>query len=156
MYRVTGSVVTGILVSGDGVDVAGKMVDGNERLAQREGESFAVGDADQQRADQAGALGDGDGGEILQGDSGLLDGFADDRNDLAEVFARGEFGDHAAVLAVNFDLGGDDAGKDAFAIGDDGGGGFVAGRFDPKDEFPYWRHTNFIVYAGLGACDIID
>ncbi len=140
----------------DGVDVAGEMVHGDERLAQREGESFSVSDADEQSADQAGTLGDGDGIEVLQSDAGLLDGFADDRDDLAEMFAGGEFRDDSAVFSVNFDLGRDDAGENAFAVGDDGGGGFVAGRFDPKNEFPDWRHTNFIVYAGLGACDIID
>ena len=61
---------------------------------------------------------------------GFREGFADYRDDLAEVFAGGEFGDDAAVLAVDVDLGGDDAGEDFAAVGDDGGGGFVAGGFD--------------------------
>src|SRR5271156_1884925 len=71
----------------DGVNVASEMVDRDERFSQREGESFSVGHADEQRTDQTRALGDGDGVEILQGDAGLFDGFANDRNDLAEVFA---------------------------------------------------------------------
>src|ERR1700677_4066283 len=140
----------------NGVDVAGEMVHGNERLAQREGESFAVGEAHEQRADQARALRDGDGVEIVQGDVGLVDGFADDRHDLTQMFARREFGDAPAVFAVNFDLGGDDAGEDVFAVGDDGGGGFVAGGFDAENEFVCRVHTEFIVYAGRSACDIID
>ena len=57
---------------------------------------------------------------------------------------------------MNFDLGGDDAGEDAFAVGDDGGGGFVAGGFDAENEFLRRVHTEFIVYAGRSACDIID
>ena len=61
------------------------------------------------------------------------EGFADDRDDLAEVFAGGEFGDDSAVFSVDVDLGGDDVGKDVTAVGDDGGGGFVAGRFDGED-----------------------
>ena len=60
----------------------------------------------------------------------MREGFANDGDDLAEVFAGGEFGDDAAVFAVDVDLGGDDAGEDVAAVGDDGGGGFVAGGFD--------------------------
>ena len=140
----------------NGVDVAGEMVHGEERLAQREGESFAVGEANEQGADEARALSDGDGVEIVQGDVRLVDGFADDWDDLAEMFAGGKFGDDPAVFAVNFDLGRDHAGEDAFAVGDDGGGGFVAGGFDAENEFLRRVHTKFIVYAGRSTCDIID
>ena len=56
---------------------------------------------------------------------------ADNGNDIAQVFAGGEFRDDAAVFAMNFDLGGDDAGEHAFATSDDRGRGFIAGRFDP-------------------------
>ena len=65
----------------------------------------------------------------------LVERFAHDRNDLAEMLARGEFGDYAAVFAVDVDLRGDDAGEDAAAVGDDCGGGFVAGGFDAEDQF---------------------
>ena len=47
--------------SEDGVDVAFEVVDGDEGFVEAEGEGLGVGDADQQRAGQAGALGDGDG-----------------------------------------------------------------------------------------------
>ena len=50
----------------DGVDVAFEVVDGDERLAEAEGQGFGVGDADEQRADEAGAFGDGDGVEIVR------------------------------------------------------------------------------------------
>ena len=40
-------------------DVAGEVVDHHQRLAGRVGERLGRGDADQQRADQARALGDG-------------------------------------------------------------------------------------------------
>jgi len=36
-------------------------------------------------------------------------------------------------LAVNVDLGGDDAGEDFAAVDDNGGGGFVARGFDAED-----------------------
>ena len=64
---------------------------------------------------------------------GLREGLTDYRNDLAKMFARGEFGDYTAVLAVNVDLGGDDAGEDFAAVDDNGGGGFVARGFDAED-----------------------
>ena len=104
-------------------------------LFERQGESFAVGDADEERADEAGALSDGDGVEIGERDFRLLERFADDRDDLAEMFAGGELGDDAAVFAMDVDLRGDDAGENAAAVGDDGCGGFVAGRFDAENQF---------------------
>ena len=45
----------------DGVDVAFKMIDGDEREALGEGEGFGVGDADEECAGEAGAGGNGDG-----------------------------------------------------------------------------------------------
>ena len=48
----------------DGVDVAFEMIDGDERFVQRGGEGFSVGDADEEGADEAWALGDGDGVEV--------------------------------------------------------------------------------------------
>lgn len=66
-----------------------------------------------------------------------MHGFADDREDGAEVFAGGELGDHAAVTAVD-KLRGDDVGEDvgaaAGALADDGRGGLVAGAFDGENE----------------------
>lgn len=97
------------------------------------GERFAVGDTDEERAYQSGALGNADGVKVGEIQIGLCKGFADDRDDLAKVFARGEFGDNAAVFAMDVDLRSDYAGKDFAAVGDDGCGGFVAGRFDAKD-----------------------
>lgn len=50
------------------------------------------------------------------------------------MVARGEFRDDAAMLTVQFDLGIDFVGEDAFVAAVEGDGGFVAGRFDGKDE----------------------
>src|SRR5260221_7855228 len=60
-------------------------------------------------------------------------GSADSGNVWAMVFAGGEFRNDTAILAVNVDLGSDDAGEDFAAIGNDSRGGFVAGRFDAED-----------------------
>ena len=44
-----------------GVNVSFEMIDGDERLVERISERLGVAQADQQRAGQSGALGDGDG-----------------------------------------------------------------------------------------------
>jgi hypothetical protein len=68
--------------------------------------------------------------DISEIEAGLKKRLANHGNDLAQVFAGGEFGDYAAVWAVDVDLGGYDAGEDFAAVGDYGCGGFVAGGFD--------------------------
>jgi hypothetical protein len=117
----------------DGVDVAFKMIYRDERFVESLRERFGVGDADEERADEARTLGDADGVDVVECEIGFGEGFANDGDDLAKVFARGEFGDDAAVLAVDVDLRGDDAGENFAAVGDDGGSGFVAGGFDAED-----------------------
>ncbi len=117
-----------------GVDVAFEVVDGDERLAERVGEGFGVADADEQRAGEAGAFGDGDGVEVGKGDAGFAEGGVDDGDDGAEVLAGGELGDDAAVGGVDGDLGGDDVRELARAALDDGGGGLVAGALDTEDQ----------------------
>lgn len=97
------------------------------------GESFSVGDAYEKCADEARALSDGDGVYVGELQISLRERFADYRDDLAQVFAGGEFGDDAAVFLVDVDLRGDDVGEDVEAVGDDGGCGFVAGGFDGED-----------------------
>jgi hypothetical protein len=49
------------------------------------------------------------------------------------VVACGEFGNNAAVLAVQFDLGIDFVGEDAVGFAVECDGGFIAGGFDGKD-----------------------
>ena len=100
----------------------------------REGEGLGVGDADEKRSGQAGAGGDGDGVEVGERDVGLGERGADDGNDGAEMLAAGQLRHHAAVARMGGDLRGDDGGEGARAALDDGGGGFVAGAFNAKDE----------------------
>ena len=98
----------------NGVDVAFEMVDGDERLVEAEGEGFGVGDANEQCASEAWACGDSDGIEVGEGDwmsrrsAGAGHCFADDRDNVAEMFAGGKFGNHAAVVCVEGHLRGDD------------------------------------------------
>jgi len=51
----------------------------------------------------------------------------------AEGVGCGEFGNNAAVLAVQFDLGIDFVGEDAVGFAVECDGGFIAGGFDGKD-----------------------
>jgi len=135
-----------------GMNVAFEVIHGDERFAEREGENFAVGHADDEGAGEAGALGDGDGVDFSESDFCLVERFAHDWDDFAEMLARGQFGNNAAVFAVDVDLRGDDAGEDAAAVGDDSGGGFVTGGFDAEDQFfvrvqcgPFLRGCRFII-----------
>ncbi len=116
------------------MDVAFKVVDGDEGDVLRVGQGLGVGDADEEGSGEAGAGGDGDGVEVGEGDVGLGEGGADYGDDGAEMFAAGELGDDSAVAGVGGDLGGDGRGEGAGAALDDGGGGLVAGGFDCQDE----------------------
>ena len=90
-----------------GVDVAFEMVHGDQGLLRGEGEGLRKRDADKQCAGEAGAFGDGNGGEIFIRDARAVHGFAHDRRDGAKVFAAGQLGHHAAVVGVD-ELRGDD------------------------------------------------
>ena len=117
-----------------GVDVAFEVVDGDERLAQREGEGLGVADTDEQRAGEAWAFGDGDRIQLRHAYAGFAEGGVDDRDDGAEVLAGGELRNDAAVGRVDGDLRGDDVRELAGAALDDGGGGLVAGALDTQYE----------------------
>src|SRR5271156_6556339 len=110
------------------------MVHSNQWLAQREGERFGVGDADQQCASEAWTIGDGDGVEVAEGDCGLSERGANNGNDVAQVFAGGELGDDPAKLGVGRDLRGDYIGQRLASVADNGRGGLVAGAFNPENQ----------------------
>ena len=77
-----------------------EMIDGNKRTTQTIRERLGVQDAHQQRACEAWALGDGYGIQILEGDAGLVYGRTNHRDEVSEMFARGEFGDDAAIRGM--------------------------------------------------------
>ena len=115
------------------------MVNGDEGFAEAVGERFGVEDADEEGAGEAWAFGDGDGFEVAEVGFGLLDGGSDYGDEVAEVLARGEFGDYASVGGVQGHLGGDYVGEDGRAGLHDGGGGFVAAGLDAEDEAGAFR-----------------
>jgi poly(A) polymerase len=124
----------------DGVNVAFEVVDGDQRLVEAEAEGLGVGDADQQRACQARAFGDGDGVEVGEGDwmagrsAGAGHSFANDGNDVAEMFAGGELGHDAAVVGVERHLRGYDVRERGGAGTNNSGGSLVAGAFDAENQ----------------------
>ncbi len=122
------------LVEEDGVNVAFKMVDGDERKILREGQRLGIGDADEQRAGETWAGGDSDGVKVAEADLRLLNRCTHDRNDGAEMLATGEFRDDSAVARVSGDLRCDDGRKRAGTALDDSSSGLVAGRLDGEDE----------------------
>ena len=123
----------GLGIHDGGVDVAFQMIDGDEGKPVGEGESLGVGDADQERADETGTFGDGDGIKIFEISARAFERGADGGHNGAEVFAGGEFRHDAAIGAMRGELGGDGGGENLSASGDDGGGRFIAGAFDTED-----------------------
>ena len=116
----------------NGLDVAFEMIYADQRFVVGQREGFAVGDADEQRADQAGAAGDGDGVDILE--RSLACERASRTTGTIWRSVRGRrVRERRRRISVDVNLRGDDGGEDFAAVDDDGGGGFVAGGFDAED-----------------------
>ena len=64
------------------VDVSEEMVDADDGLAGGGGESLGVGVADEERGDETGVAGDGDGVDVVEGGVGLGEGLVDDGADV--------------------------------------------------------------------------
>ena len=90
-----------------------------KRLIVNDGEGASSESADEQRADQAGRIGDGDGVDIVPGAICVRQGFFDDRVNNFQVAAGGNFWDNAAVFGMDVDLGIDHIRKQAFAVFND-------------------------------------
>ena len=110
------------------------MVDADDRLAERVAQRLGGLDADEQRAHQARAGGDGDAVEVGELDAGLGGRATQDRHDGGDVLARRHLGHDAAVLRVHLDLRRHDVGTDPASVLDDRRGSFVAGGFDSENE----------------------
>jgi hypothetical protein len=115
----------------DRVDMAFDVVHAHDRLAERVGEAFGEVDADEERADEARPLRDGEVVNLTCLHAGLGEGCGDDLFDLFEVFARGNFGDDAAEALVRGDLRVDHARAHAPPVFDDRRRRLVARCFNP-------------------------
>jgi hypothetical protein len=117
-----------------GVDVTLEVVDGDEGLVEGEGHGFGAADADEQGAGESGTFCNCDCVNLIERDAGFGERPANDGDDVADVFARGDLGDDSSIEGMLGDLGGDDVGEDFAAGADDGGCGFVAGGLDRQNE----------------------
>lgn len=104
-----------------------------ERLIVNDGESAGGESADEQRADQARRVGDGDGVDIVPGAISVRQGFFDDRVNDLQMAAGGDFRDDAAVFGVDVDLGIDHIRKQAFAVFNDRRRCFIAAGLDSQN-----------------------
>ncbi len=123
----------GVLEHG-GVEVGLEVVHGHERHVPDQRQGLRRGDADEQRADEAGPVGGGDGVDLGVGDAGLHDGLGDHRVQHLDVGTGGDLGDDAAVAGVAVDLAGDHRGQLHLAVADHGRRGLVAGALDAEDR----------------------
>ncbi len=106
------------------------MVNADERLAQGKRHRLAGLETHHQRRRQSRPSRRRHGIELVGLNSGLAQRGVRHRNQILQMLTSGEFGDDAAVFAVDVELGADDAGEDGAAVFDDGGGGFVTRGFD--------------------------
>ena len=112
-----------------GCHVAFEMVHANEGQASAVGDGFGRGKAHEERSDKAGTPRCGDAVDVVQGDACIFQGLEHDSADGLDMLARRDFGNDAAVLAVDLDLRGDDVRKQDAPVPDDSGGRFIARRF---------------------------
>src|SRR5690606_14115309 len=111
-------------------DVADDVVDAVERDVETERERLRGGDADRQRAAQAGTGGDGDRVDVGQLDLGLRERGVERGPERLQVRARGDLGDDAAEAGVVVHRGRGDVGEQVEPA-DQGDTGLVAGALDP-------------------------
>ena len=117
----------------DRVDVALEVIDGNERFAQGLRESFGISDSHQERTNETRALCHAHGVDVGETEAGLGQCFADDWDDLAQVFARGELRNYSAIRHVDRDLRRNGVGEHLLAVAHYGGRSFIARALDSKD-----------------------
>ena len=113
-----------------GGDVAPDVMDGHQRQAQRHGRTLGEVHAHKDSADEAGGVGDGDGVQLLLGDSSVGQGLVSQGGDGLHVLAGGDLRHHAAVNGVHLDLGGHAVGQNGAAVLHHGDSSFVAGGFN--------------------------
>ncbi len=113
------------------MNVSFDVIDGDERDLPREAERFGICDADKQRTDQVpGPAVTAIAAEVPERNARLFEGLPHHRDDGAQMFARGEFGNNTAIFCVGVELRGDDARANTAPIFNDGGGGFIARTLD--------------------------
>ena len=106
-------------------DMSLQMVHFDDRLARSGSQALGERRTDQERSQQAGAAGKSDGIHLVERHIGLTERFRNDRQDVLLVGTGSQFGDYAAITAVDL-LGGHHVGEQIF-VAQDGCGRVVAG-----------------------------
>ena len=109
------------------------VVDGDERLVCGVAQALHAADAGEQRADKPRPVGDGEGIDILQAHVRCPERLVNHAVAGFDVRAAGDFRDDAAIERMEVNLAENDVGDDGAPILDDGGSGFVAGRFQRQN-----------------------
>ena len=108
-----------------GIEVGFMMVDAEKWLAEAEGKALGGFQSDEQRSGQAGSLGGGHGIQLRRGQASVAQGLAGDGEEIAQMFAGGQFGDDPAVGRMQTGLAGNDVGENG-AAGNNRRAGFIA------------------------------
>ncbi len=116
-----------------GEQMALDVVHGEEGFGRTESQSLGQRGSNEEGGCEAGAGGGGDGIELGKIEARIFHGPINDQRSAGMVVARGDFGNHAAELGMNFRLAENLVREHAVEAGQNGGGGFVAGGFDGED-----------------------
>ena len=80
------------------------VIDADQWLIQSERHCFRIGNSHQQRPNETRSNCYGDSVDLVLSKVCSRERFFDDRNNLVEMFARGEFRHHSAKPLMRFDL----------------------------------------------------
>ena len=112
--------------------VAFHMMHAHGRNAPGERQGLGAGGADQQRTNQPGAGGVGDGLDLLAAGAGLIQHLADQRQHAFDVVARSELRHNATIDAMQIDLTEQRVGQQAALAVVERDAGLVAGGFQAQ------------------------
>ncbi len=116
------------------VEMGLHVVDPDERDVPCHGQGLGRGDTHEQRSDQPGPDGAGDGVDPFGLDARLDDRPGDDRVEQVEMGTAGNLGHHTAVLRVQVDLRRHHAGQHVVTAHHQRRGGLVAAGLDAQDD----------------------
>ena len=106
------------------------VVNADQRFAEAPAQRLRRGEPDEQAADHAGAVGDGDRVEVVGGHVRIAQRLLDDRQDAFGVRAARDFGHHAAEARMQLDLRMHDVAEHLVAIAHHGRRRLIARSFD--------------------------
>ena len=115
------------------VQVRFVMVNADKRFAQSERDGLGSFETDHQRAGQPGPARRGGGIHFRRRNLCCAQRRLRDRNQVAQMLARSQLGDNAAVGGMEIDLGGDRVGQHS-PVSNHRGAGFIAGSFEGQNS----------------------